>query len=99
MRLVQPPQMGTAPSHRRLRVQHEFSQFSTHPKTLRVSDLLGLQRSSWWISLPLRYGIPMCCFGGNALVDFAELVSGEGHGFLCRPWRRGCGRVVLDVWI
>jgi len=60
MRLVQPPQMGTAPSHRRLRFQHEFSQFSTHPKTLRVSDLLGLQRSSWWISLPLRYGIPIC---------------------------------------
>lgn len=42
-------------------VQREFSLMYTraHRKPLRVSEPVGIQRSSYFISLPLRYGIPV----------------------------------------
>ncbi|KAI1425180.1 hypothetical protein F5Y12DRAFT_796175 [Xylaria sp. FL1777] len=45
-------------------VQREFSLMYTraHRKPLRVSDPVGIQRSSYFISLPLRYGIPLNLF-------------------------------------
>ncbi|KAK0670153.1 hypothetical protein QBC41DRAFT_273392 [Cercophora samala] len=39
-------------------VQHEFSRMHGARKTLRVSEPTGIQRSTYFISLPLRYGIP-----------------------------------------
>ncbi|KAK3378238.1 hypothetical protein B0H63DRAFT_241771 [Podospora didyma] len=39
-------------------VQREFSQMNVRRKPLRVSEPIGIQRSSYFISLPLRYGIP-----------------------------------------
>ncbi|KAI0468367.1 hypothetical protein F4859DRAFT_524623 [Xylaria cf. heliscus] len=45
-------------------VQREFSLMYTraHRKALRVSEPVGIQRSSYFISLPLRYGIPVNLF-------------------------------------
>ncbi|KAI8946798.1 hypothetical protein F4801DRAFT_596060 [Xylaria longipes] len=45
-------------------VQREFSLLYTraHRKTLRVSEPVGIQRSSYFISLPLRYGVPVNLF-------------------------------------
>ncbi|KAI0455296.1 hypothetical protein F5B21DRAFT_524017 [Xylaria acuta] len=45
-------------------VQHEFSLMYTraHRKPLRVSEPVGIQRSSYFISLPLRYGVPVNLF-------------------------------------
>ncbi|KAI3331160.1 hypothetical protein F4824DRAFT_476281 [Ustulina deusta] len=45
-------------------VQREFSLMYTraHRKPLRVSEPVGIQRSSYFISLPLRYGIPLNLF-------------------------------------
>ncbi|KAI0454823.1 hypothetical protein F5B21DRAFT_504067 [Xylaria acuta] len=45
-------------------VQREFSLLysSSHRKTLRVSEPVGIQRSSYFISLPFRYGIPLNVF-------------------------------------
>ncbi|KAI0407008.1 hypothetical protein F4802DRAFT_612639 [Xylaria palmicola] len=42
-------------------VQREFSLMYTraHRKPLRVSEPVGIQRSSFFISLPLRYGVPL----------------------------------------
>ncbi|KAI1464903.1 uncharacterized protein F4812DRAFT_466789 [Daldinia caldariorum] len=41
-------------------VQHEFSRmYRKRRKPLRVSEPVGIQRSSYFISLPLRYGIPL----------------------------------------
>lgn len=40
-------------------VQREFGRFYRERKTLRVSEPLGDQRSSYAISLPFRYGIPL----------------------------------------
>ncbi|KAI1269145.1 hypothetical protein F5Y18DRAFT_373760 [Xylariaceae sp. FL1019] len=42
-------------------VQNEYSLMwkSDRRKTLRVSEPVGIQRSSYFISLPLRYGIPL----------------------------------------
>ena len=40
-------------------VQREFSQMKSIRKPLRVSEPLGIQRGSYFISLPLRYGIPL----------------------------------------
>jgi hypothetical protein len=42
-------------------VQREFGQMHAASKrrTLRVSEPVGIQRSSYMISLPLRYGLPM----------------------------------------
>ncbi|KAI0439051.1 hypothetical protein F4803DRAFT_68401 [Xylaria telfairii] len=40
-------------------IQREFSLMVSHRKTLRVSEPTGIQRSSYFISLPLRYGIPL----------------------------------------
>ncbi|RYP63372.1 hypothetical protein DL771_009308 [Monosporascus sp. 5C6A] len=47
-----------------LLVQHEFSRMSTTRKPLRVSEPLGIQRSSYFISLPLRYGVPLYATAG-----------------------------------
>ena len=38
-------------------VQHEFSRMNSMRKPLRVSEPLGIQRGSYFISMPLRYGI------------------------------------------
>ncbi|KAI0426759.1 hypothetical protein F5Y09DRAFT_50659 [Xylaria sp. FL1042] len=45
-------------------VQREFSLMYTkaHRKPLRVSEPSGIQRSSYFISLPLRYGVPLNLF-------------------------------------
>ncbi|KAK3987182.1 hypothetical protein QBC44DRAFT_295501 [Cladorrhinum sp. PSN332] len=40
-------------------VQQEFSNMYKVRKPLRVSEPTGIQRSSYFVSLPLRYGIPM----------------------------------------
>lgn len=42
-------------------VQREFSYMHDEGrrKTLRVSEPIGIQRGSYFISLPLRYGIPL----------------------------------------
>jgi hypothetical protein len=37
----------------------EWSGFAKERKTLRVSAPVGIQRSTYFISLPLKYGIPM----------------------------------------
>ncbi|KAI0186899.1 hypothetical protein EV127DRAFT_410850 [Xylaria flabelliformis] len=45
-------------------VQREFSLLysSLYRKTLRVSEPIGIQRSSYFISVPFRYGIPLNLF-------------------------------------
>lgn len=45
-------------------VQREFSLLHTpgHRKPLRVSEPVGIQRSSYFISVPFRYGIPLTLF-------------------------------------
>lgn len=40
-------------------VQREFSRMNSRRKPLRVSEPIGIQRSSYYISLPLRYGISL----------------------------------------
>ena len=38
---------------------NEWSRFTMHRKTLRTSDPAGLQRSTYWLSLPWTYGFPL----------------------------------------
>jgi hypothetical protein len=45
-------------------VQREFSRMYKIRKPLRVSEPEGIQRSSYFISLPLRYGIPLYIASG-----------------------------------
>ncbi|KAI1334924.1 hypothetical protein F5Y15DRAFT_409374 [Xylariaceae sp. FL0016] len=45
-------------------VQREFSRMYNVRKPLRVSEPDGIQRSSYFISLPLRYGIPLYASSG-----------------------------------
>ncbi len=45
-------------------VQLEFSKMYRVRKPLRVSEPQGIQRSSYFISLPLRYGIPLYMTSG-----------------------------------
>ncbi|KAK0704293.1 hypothetical protein B0H67DRAFT_591056 [Lasiosphaeris hirsuta] len=45
-------------------VQREFSSMCSVRKPLRVSEPIGIQRSSYFISLPLRYGIPLYVSSG-----------------------------------
>lgn len=45
-------------------VQMEFSQMWKKRKPLRVSEREGIQRSSHFISLPLKYGIPLYVSSG-----------------------------------
>ncbi|KAI0147984.1 hypothetical protein F4776DRAFT_673287 [Hypoxylon sp. NC0597] len=46
-------------------VQREFSRmYLKQRKPLRVSEPIGIQRSSYFISLPLRYGIPLYTTSG-----------------------------------
>ncbi|KAH8671223.1 hypothetical protein BX600DRAFT_458587 [Xylariales sp. PMI_506] len=45
-------------------VQREFSLMYKKRKPLRVSEPIGIQRSSYFISLPLRYGIPLYVTSG-----------------------------------
>jgi hypothetical protein len=45
-------------------VQREFSRMYKVRKPLRVSEPTGIQRSSYFISLPLRYGIPLYASSG-----------------------------------
>jgi len=37
----------------------EWSRFTMHRKTLRTTDPVGLQRSTYWLSLPWTYGFPL----------------------------------------
>lgn len=39
-------------------VGDEWAGFASERKTLRVSNPRGIQRSSYFISMPLRYGVP-----------------------------------------
>lgn len=45
-------------------VQLEFSKMCTLRKPLRVSEPEGIQRSSYFISLPLKYGVPLYTTSG-----------------------------------
>ncbi|KAI3323509.1 hypothetical protein HD806DRAFT_535336 [Xylariaceae sp. AK1471] len=51
-------------------VQREFSRMhlDKNRKPLRVSEPVGIQRSSYFISLPWRYGIPL--YGSSALMHW-----------------------------
>jgi hypothetical protein len=40
-------------------IGQEWSTYVTNRKTLRVTERVGLQRGTYWLSIPLRYGIPM----------------------------------------
>lgn len=40
-------------------VADEWAKYSTHRKALRVSYPVGAQRSSYFLSLPYKYGIPL----------------------------------------
>ena len=40
-------------------VAHEWSNYSTRKKGLRVSNPTGAQRSSYFLTVPYRYGIPL----------------------------------------
>jgi len=42
-----------------MHVAEEWNGYATERKTLRVSHPEGIQRSSYFISLPFKYGIPM----------------------------------------
>jgi hypothetical protein len=37
----------------------ELSDFVKHPKALRVSEPAAMQRSTYWLSLPYRYALPL----------------------------------------
>lgn len=43
-------------------VADEWSGFATERKSLRVSAPTGSQRSSYILSVPLRYGLPIMAF-------------------------------------
>ena len=45
-----------------LLVNDEFAHFLTSRKTLRVSFPEGIQRSTYFISMPFKYGIPLTVF-------------------------------------
>ena len=45
-------------------VQLEFSKMCARIKPLRVSEPQGIQRSSYFISLPFRYGLPLYMSSG-----------------------------------
>ncbi|KAK0722601.1 hypothetical protein B0T26DRAFT_749977 [Lasiosphaeria miniovina] len=49
-------------------VQREFSNMSSLHKALRVSEPTGIQRFSYFISVPLRYGLPL--YGTSALLHW-----------------------------
>ncbi|KAL8977763.1 MAG: hypothetical protein Q9205_006503 [Flavoplaca limonia] len=38
---------------------HEWTQFATNRRTLRVSSPVGKQRSTYWLQLPYQYSIPL----------------------------------------
>jgi len=42
-----------------LLANREWHRYSQERKTLRVSNPVGLQRSSYFVSMPWRYGIPL----------------------------------------
>jgi hypothetical protein len=39
-------------------VGDEWSRFATHRKTLRVTHPRGIQRSTYFVSMPYKYSIP-----------------------------------------
>ncbi|KAK4554985.1 hypothetical protein LTR86_007751 [Recurvomyces mirabilis] len=43
----------------RMLMSHEYSQFATTRKSLRVTRPRGQQRSTYWLQLPFRYVVPM----------------------------------------
>ena len=40
-------------------VMDEWSGYATERKTLRVTHPEGIQRSSYFVSLPMKYGVPL----------------------------------------
>lgn len=42
-----------------MHLAHEYSGYALERKPLRVTDPTGDQRSTYWLQLPLRYGIPL----------------------------------------
>ncbi len=40
-------------------VAEEWSGYSEERKTLRVAHPKGIQRSTYWVSMPMKYGIPL----------------------------------------
>lgn len=40
-------------------VSHEYAQFATTRKALRVTRPRGQQRSTYWLQLPYKYSVPM----------------------------------------
>ena len=58
-----------------LLVQREFGRMKIVRKPLRVSEPLGIQGGSYFISLPLRYGIPLyTTFCNYALASVSESI-------------------------
>jgi hypothetical protein len=49
-------------------VSEEWGGYASERKTLRVSHPLGIQRSSYFISMPMKYGIPL--LGANATLHW-----------------------------
>ena len=43
----------------------EWSEFAQDRKSLRVSSPIGGQRSSYWLQLPYKYGIPLLVMSGT----------------------------------
>ncbi|KAH9219082.1 hypothetical protein DL95DRAFT_384930 [Leptodontidium sp. 2 PMI_412] len=43
----------------------EWNAFSLRPQTLRVSKPVGSQTSTYWLSLPPAYGVPMLLFSAT----------------------------------
>jgi hypothetical protein len=45
-------------------IDQEWAMYKAQRKTLRVTAPLGQQRSTYWLSVPFRYAIPMTCMSG-----------------------------------
>lgn len=45
-------------------VAREWSSYTKHRKGLRVTRPVGMQRSTYWLSVPFRFGVPMILVSG-----------------------------------
>lgn len=45
-------------------ISAEYANYSIHRKTLRVTSPVGQQRSSYWLGIPFRFGVPMNIMSG-----------------------------------
>ncbi|KAH7310628.1 hypothetical protein B0I35DRAFT_439442 [Stachybotrys elegans] len=77
---------------------HEYANFATKRKPLRVSRAYGLQRSTLWLQLPYHYVIPMMVAMGfmhwfiSRSLYLIQLTMYNAHGQLDEgPSFKGCG--------